>query len=421
MGLWMRSKISKQKQMFSLLNYKFPYMWEDSAQTTTKEQENERKGSVDYHSNQLLNKVYNFYKSIIQNLSSGLIALDLDGGITFANQPAAQLLGYDRQEILKKNIKEIFGNDEESQKSLRALFISQKRINEKEVHFITRNGASIRVGLSSSQIHDENNEFDGVIILFRDLTEIHHLKMQIEKMERLALIGELSAGIAHEIRNPLAGIKAAAQLLQEGGSGNGFNQQVIERIIREVDRANKLLMEFFKFAKPSKPKLNFHDIDLIIDGVALLLAPQMKKSKVELITQFGKEIPEAYVDDTQLEQVIINLFLNAIDAMPEGGKLEVKTYRKLINILGNEKTDFEPDENQLDYVFIEIRDNGVGISPRNLNKIFNPFFTTKKNGLGLGLPICSRLVSENGGNLDLQSEDGKGAIVTVALPAFVHS
>ncbi|UCF63867.1 MAG: PAS domain-containing protein [bacterium] len=417
----MGSKISKQKQMFSLLNYKFPYMWEDSHQTIINEKENHRNTAAEPHSDQLLNKVYNFYKSIIQNLSNGLIALDLEGGITFANQPAAQLLDYDRQELLQKNIKEIFGKDEESQKSLRALFISEKRINEKEVHFNTRNGSSIRVGFSSSHIHDENNEFDGVIVLFRDLTEIHHLKIQIEKMERLALIGELSAGIAHEIRNPLAGIKAAAQLLQEGGGGNGFSQQVIERIIREVDRANKLLMEFFKFAKPSKPKLKFHDIDLIIDGVALLLAPQMKKSKVELITQFGEEISEAYVDDTQMEQVIINLFLNAIDAMPQGGKLKVKTYRKLINILGNEKTNFEPDENQLSYVFIEICDNGVGISQQNLEKIFNPFFTTKKNGLGLGLPICSRLVSENGGNLDIQSENGKGAIVTVALPAFVHS
>jgi len=146
----------------------------------------------------------------------------------------------------------------------------------------------------------------------------------------------------------------------------------------------------------------------------------MKKSKVELVTRFGEDIPEVYVDDSQMEQVIINLFLNAFDAMPTGGRLEVKTYRKLLNIIGNEKTDFAPDENQLDYVFIEIRDNGIGISQQNLSKIFNPFFTTKKNGLGLGLPICSRLVAENGGNLDIQSENSKGAVVTVALPAFVH-
>lgn len=417
----MGSKISKQKQMFSLLNNKFANMWDESVQTATESAEFQKDDSSDSQSSQLLNKVYNFYKSIIQNLSSGLMALDLEGGITFTNHAAARLLKVDREDLLKKNIREIFADDEESQKSLRALFIHDKRINEKEVHFVQKNGSTIRIGFSSSQIHDENNNFDGVIILFRDLTEIHYLKMQIEKMERLALIGELSAGVAHEIRNPLAGIKAAAQLLQERDNDDGFHQQVVERIIREVDKANKLLMEFFKFAKPSKPKLNFHDTDLIVDGISILLAPQIKKRKIVLETYFGEDLPEVYIDETQIEQVIINLFLNAFDAMPDGGKLQIKTYRKNVSIIGMENVTHEPMENQLNYVFVEIRDNGTGISTQNLNKIFNPFFTTKQNGLGLGLSICSRLVGENGGNLDVQSEPGIGTAVTVALPAFIHS
>ena len=417
----MGSKISKQKQMFSLLNHKFANLWEESVETTLEPGEFPEGESSDSQSSQLLNKVYNFYKSIIQNLSSGLIALDLEGAITFANHAAAHLLDIDREDLLKKNIREIFATDDESQKSLRALFIHDKRINEKEVHFVQKKGSTIRVGFSSSQIHDENNNFDGVIILFRDLTEIHHLKMQIEKMERLALIGELSAGIAHEIRNPLAGIKASAQLLQENSNEDGFHQQVVERIIREVDKANKLLKEFFKFAKPSKPNLNFHDVDLIIDGISLLLAPQLKKRDIVLKTNFADNLPEVYVDETQIEQVIINLFLNALDAMPNGGKLQIKTFRKNISIIGIEDVKQQPVENQLNYVFIEIKDNGTGISSQNLSKIFNPFFTTKQNGLGLGLSICSRLVGENGGNLDIQSEQEMGTAVTVALPAFIHS
>lgn len=396
-------------------------MWEDAVQTAPEPGELTEGDSSDAQSSQLLNKVYNFYKSIIQNLSSGLIAIDLEGEITFANHAAARLLDTDREDLLKKNIREIFAEDEESQKSLRALFIHDKRINEKEVHFIQKKGSTIRIGFSSSQIHDENNNFDGVIILFRDLTEIHHLKMQIEKMERLALIGELSAGIAHEIRNPLAGIKAAAQLLQESGNENDLHQQVVERIIREVDKANKLLKEFFKFAKPSKPNLNFHDVDLIIDGISILLAPQMKKREIVLETNFGENLPEVYIDETQIEQVIINLFLNALDGMPDGGKLQVKTFRKNISIMGIEDVKNQPVENQLNYVLIEIKDNGTGISEQNLRKIFNPFFTTKQNGLGLGLSICSRLVGENGGNLDIQSEQDMGTAATVALPAFIHS
>jgi signal transduction histidine kinase len=276
------------------------------------------------------------------------------------------------------------------------------------------------VGLSSSPVHDDNNNFDGLILLFRDLSEIHHLKMQIEKMERLALIGELSAGIAHEIRNPLAGIKAAAQLLKESGDNMAIQPQIIDRIIREVDRSNKLLQEFFKFAKPGKPKLKFHDSDLLVDGVSLLLSPQMKRRQILLTTDFSDDIPEIYVDDTQIEQVLINLFLNAIDAMPDGGKLQVKTFRKNMSLLDHFDSRIETTSNELNYVLIEIKDTGTGIPDHHLDKIFNPFFTTKQNGLGLGLSICSRLISENGGSLDVQSKIGKGTSITIALPAFVH-
>ena len=162
----MGSKISKQKEMFSLLNNKFANMWDETVQTTTESAEFQKAESSDSQSYQLLNKVYNFYKSIIQNLSSGLLTLDLEGGITFANHAAACLLGIEREDLLKKNIREIFAADEESQKSLRALFIHDKRINEKEVYFVQKNGSTIRIGFSSSQIHDENNNFDVLLSSF---------------------------------------------------------------------------------------------------------------------------------------------------------------------------------------------------------------------------------------------------------------
>jgi PAS domain S-box-containing protein len=416
----MGSKISKQKQMFSLLNYKFPNLLDQSLLGSTEEESGKDDQFSTHYSSHLINKVYNFYKSIIQNLSSGLIALDLKGEITFVNNAAADMLGFGREELLGKSSKTLFGADDESQKCHRAIFLPNKKINDREVNLFQKDTKPILVGLSSSHIHDENNNFDGVILLFRDLSEIHHLKLQIEKMERLALIGELSAGIAHEIRNPLAGIKAAAQLLKESGNNNQIQPQIIDRIIREVDRSNKLLQEFFKFARPGKPKLKFHDIEIVIDGVSLLLSPQLKKSKIEFITDFINEIPEVYVDDTQIEQVIINLFLNAIEAMPDGGKLLIKSYNKNINLLNQMEKRFETSNNQLNYVFIEITDTGVGIPVHQIEKIFNPFFTTKQNGLGLGLSICSRLVGENGGNLDVKSKIGEGTCVTVALPAFVH-
>jgi len=417
----MGNKISKKKQMFSLLNYKFANMWEESITQSDNTPVDESEKFSDNYSSHLLNKVYNFYKSIIQNLNSGLIALDLNGEITFVNHTAVHMLGYDREELLGKNIRDLFASDSESRKCQRAIFLPHKRINDREVNFLQQDGTSIVVGVSSSQIHDENNNFDGIVLLFRDLTEIRHLKLQLERMERLALLGELSAGIAHEIRNPLAGIRAAAQLLEESDGKPEFEQQVVERIIREVDKANKLLKEFFKFAKPGKPRLKFHDIELLIDGVYLLLSPQIKRKNIEFVAEFGEDIPEVYVDDTQLEQVIVNLFLNAADAMAGGGKLSVKTYRKNLNILDQKDQRIDMNNNQLNYVFVEITDTGEGIPEHNIDKIFNPFYTTKQNGLGLGLSICSRLISENGGNIDIYSKTGQGTTVTIALPSFVHS
>lgn len=412
----MTTKIEKQKQIFTLLNDKFSDLFAQ-----------EPGGSAPSHANpaepkqtQLIDKVYNFYKSIIQNINGGLITLDLTGEITFVNRIAAEMLGYEIEELPGMHIGDLFGDDDISQKFLRVMFIPGKRTDEREVSFQRKDHKRIIVGLSSSPIHDENNKFDGVVLLFRDLTEVRHLKMQVERMERLALLGELSAGIAHEIRNPLAGIKAGAQILEDSFGADDFRYQIVERIVREVDKANRLLKEFFKFARPTKPKFKFHDVEMIIDGVYLLLAPKMQKRNIQFIPDFGTEVPQVYIDETQFEQVILNLFLNSIDAMQAGGKLKVSTFKKRLRVLDKEKEKLDVPNNDLNYVLVEISDTGSGISKENIGKIFNPFFTTKADGIGLGLSICSRLMEENGGKIDVVSEIDKGTTFILALPAFIH-
>lgn len=416
----MSTKLEKQKQIFTFLNQKYSNLLENSPVDVQKKNSVEET-SEEQQRQSLLNKVYNFYRSIIQNINGGLITIDLKGEITFVNRAAAQMLGYEVEEILGEHISELFYDDDESQKCLRVLFLPGKRIDEKEVSFRQKDSSSIFVGLNTSPLHDEDNKFDGVVLLFRDLTEVRHLKLQIERMERLALLGELAAGIAHEIRNPLAGIKAAAQVLEESFGADDFRYQIVERIVREVDKSNRLLKEFFKFAKPTKPKLNFHDIEMIIDGVYLLLAPKIKKRTINFFTDFNSDVPQVYVDETQLEQVILNLFLNAVDAMPGGGILTVSTFRKKLRVLDKEKEKLDVSDNELNYVIVEISDTGRGIKEEDLDKVFNPFFTTKTEGLGLGLSICSRLVEENGGKLDVTSEVGKGTTFVLALPAFIHN
>ncbi len=416
----MNPKLEKQKQIFSLLNHKFGALLDDSGVQISEQSVGEKEFST-LAETKLINKVYNFYRSIIQNINEGLITADLDGEITFANKAAARILGFNNNDLPGKPISDVFSEDRESQRCLRSVFLPGKNISDKEVSLIRKDSQKILAGLSSSPLHDEDNKFDGVVVLFRDLTEVYHLRKQLERMERLALLGELSAGIAHEIRNPLAGIKTSAQVLEESFGKDDFRYQMVERIVREVNKANRLLKEFFKFAKPTKPKLNFCDVEMIIDGVYLLLAPKMQKRKIHFLTDFDRKVPQVYVDETQLEQVFINLFLNSIDALPGGGEIKIKTYDKQIRLLDKQKEKLSVQDNELNYVLVEVSDNGEGIPSENVNKIFNPFFTTKTEGVGLGLSICNRMVEENGGKIDVSSVMNQGTTFTLALPAFVHN
>lgn len=414
----MPSKLERQKQILSLLNSKLINNNDHEADLFHEPEAKPDDGKVTR--SRLINQIYHFHKSIIQNINAGLITIDLEGQITFVNRSTAQLLGYEIEEILEKNIREFFKFPEEADKFLNICTIPGKKIDDWESEFIRKNNQKIIVGINASHLEDVSNNFEGVVLLLRDLTEIHQLKYQVERMERLALLGELSAGIAHEIRNPLAGIKAATQLLEDNFTKDNYQNQVVTRIVREVDKANRLLKEFFKFARPTRPKPGFYNIEKIVDNVYLLLAPRFKNKEIKFQEEFPTAMPQVYVDETQVEQVVLNLFLNAIDAMKNGGVLKVSTAKKKLNPIESKKANYSLFNQDLYYVLLEISDTGTGISAENLKKIFNPFFTTKSDGLGLGLSICSRLMEENNGKIDVVSQDGAGAAFVLALPTFTH-
>jgi len=415
----MNSKIERQKQIFSLLNSK---MSEDSqADGLLNFKDNKRDVDKILSQANFANQVYHFHKSIIQNINAGLIITDLDGIITFANKIAGRLLDYQVEELLERNMDELFRDKEEAGRLRSLLSLPEKKIDNYETRLIDKNSKELVIGINASTLVDKSNKFEGVVFLFRDLTEIYHLRNQVERMERLALLGELSAGIAHEIRNPLAGIKASAQVLQESLNHEDFRSELINRIVKEVDKSNRLLKEFFKFARPMPPRYGFFDIEMIIDSVYLLLAPRFKKNNIKFKEEFEDHLPQVYIDETQIEQVILNFFLNAVDVMTDGGELEVTTQKKKLSLLDTQQTKYDVPDQELYYVIVSIADTGKGIKPEVIDKIFNPFFTTKKDGLGLGLSICSRLIEENRGKVDVASTPGKGTTFTLALPTFVHN
>ncbi len=401
----MSSKLQKQKQIFSLLNSR---LINENQDFELLEQQGFSVGQKRYDvSRRLKNQVFHFHRNLIQNINAGLLTIDLDGEITFSNHNAAHLLGYRVEDLLGKNISVYFSREEEARKFLE-LCQGAERIDEYESHFVHREGRIFIVGVNASRLVDPANNYIGVVLLIRDLTEVQQLRKQVERMERLALLGELSAGIAHEIRNPLAGIKAASQVLEDQHHADGMEVQLIRRIVREVDKANRLLKEFFKFAKPTNPQGDYYHIRQIIDSVYLLLAPRLKKNSIRYEEVIKEDIPKVFVDGTQIEQIILNLFINALEAMPQGGVLRVEVSGPVQS--AGKKTP------RSRFVEVRITDTGGGIPAEDIEKIFTPFYTTKDEGVGLGLSICTRLVEKNHASMDVISQPGQGSTFFLRLP-----
>lgn len=357
-----------------------------------------------------LEQVFDFHRGIIQSISSGIITINSQAEITFMNRSALKMFNCDYMQVQGTPVHRLFADKNEADVLLDQILNEKKMCESHEVHFVSQNGEIFPAGLSTTlQKQPEQKGVSGAIFIFRNITNITSLRRQIERMDRLATMGELSAGIAHEIRNPLAGIKSSAQVIEESFSPGDFRGQLASRIVKEIDRSNDLLKRFFNFARPSRARQDFHNIEMIIDGVYLLMAPRFKKKNIEFEKNFADALPQVYVDESQLEQVVLNLFLNAVDAMPEGGKLTVAT--------GVRKAESESGlQTAQQMIFVEMADTGNGIPQSKLEKIFNPFYTTKSDGVGLGLSISSRLLEENNGTINVKSSLGNGSVFTVLLP-----
>jgi len=236
--------------------------------------------------------------------------------------------------------------------------------------------------------------------LYEDLKKS---KSYIRRADRLASLGTLTAGLAHEIRNPLVSIKTLTQLLPERLEDEEFRDQFLKIASGEVDRIATLVEELLDLAKPSDPKLGFEDINTILDGMILLVSTETKKKKVDILRGYASDLPPVQIDREQMKQVFLNILLNAIQATSENGKITVKT-RSFTKPGG------EP------FVQVECTDTGCGIPPENIEEIFNPFFTTKSTGSGLGLSISHQIIQEHQGYIDVESQWGRGSSFFINLP-----
>jgi signal transduction histidine kinase len=236
--------------------------------------------------------------------------------------------------------------------------------------------------------------------LYEDLKKS---KSYIRRADRLASLGTLTAGISHEIRNPLVAIKTFTQLLPERLKDEEFLNKFLNIASGEVDRISSLITELLDFAKPSEPKLELEDVNTILDSMILLLSTETSKKLIQLIKQYGTDLPPIRIDREQMKQAFLNILLNAIEATPENGKVTVRT-RSFVKPGG------QP------YIQIEVSDTGCGIAAEYLEEIFNPFFTTKEAGSGLGLSIAHQIVQEHKGYITVESQLDKGSSFYINLP-----
>jgi two-component system nitrogen regulation sensor histidine kinase GlnL len=249
----------------------------------------------------------------------------------------------------------------------------------------------------------------GSILLLRDQTHRKELEEDLKRSDRLATLGTLAAGLAHEIKNPLAGIRGAAQLLRRSLVRDSSLVEYTDIMIREVDRVSFLIEQLLDLSRPARLNLTSLNIHELLDDVLLLERETVEEGKITLRKQFDPSLPLIRGDRSQLTQVFLNLVKNALQAMDGRGCLTITT---------RIETDFhirERGRKQGKFIWVEIEDNGPGIKGEDLSHIFSPFFTTKNNGTGLGLAISYRIIKEHGGLIRVESREGEGTIFRVSL------
>lgn len=355
-----------------------------------------------------LSKSKQLLENILASMASGLLVVNLDGNIAMLNRHGAEVLHCSQERLLGKKFLDLFPDTHE------LLTVRPDQLS-RELELRLPDGVSIPLGFTNSYLLDPQGEREGVIILFRDLSEIRRLREEIRRKDRLAAIGEMVAGVAHEIRNPLFGISSVAQILSREVDFDQAHRDLVSAMLSEIKRLNALVEDLLFYGRPLELKLHPEDLNQIWEEILSLSKDQLVEGGVILQKELDPELPLILLDGHKIRQVFLNLLKNAMEATPPGGVITVRTRLQRLGT-GNRGL-----KKSSEFVEVSLQDTGFGIAPENLGKLFNPFFTTKASGSGLGLPICLKIVEDHGGTIRVQSERGKGSCFTVLLPLRLHA
>lgn len=333
---------------------------------------------------------------VVASLPVGLIAMDKNGNIAFFNTAAERITGLDLSRARGEAPDVVLPYDF---RAVKASLDRGETIVEKEMACEFVEGTVVPVSVSASEIINEEGHFVGQLLIIRDLGEVRRLQDEIRRKEKLAAIGGLAAGVAHEIRNPLSSIKGIASYYRDKFEDGSEDKQMAGIMIEEVDRLNRVISELLEFTRPARLEPKPVDINKLVEHSARLIQQEAKAKNIQVQLHPGPGSVEANVDPDRLTQCFLNVYLNALQAMENSGKLTITTAIR-------NKT----------HVIIDIKDTGPGISADDVDKIFDPYFTTKPKGTGLGLAIVHKIIDAHQGQIKVRSTPGRGTVFSIVLP-----
>jgi len=345
------------------------------------------------------------YEDLLESLQDGLVVVDRDLRVTFLNPAGEELLGVSAATAHGKPLASLLGTTSPLIALVDRAMETGRAHAEHEASVQNPQG-KVSVSAMASLLSDHSGEARGGVLLLRDLTRIRELEEQVRRAERLTAVGTLVAGIAHEVRNPLMGVRGAAQLLMAESTFPPALKEYCDVIIREVDRLNGLVEGMLAFAQPSPPRVVECNVNQILEEILALEERVLRRRGVTVGRIYDPQVPPVAADPDQIRQVFLNLMRNGAEAMEGGGELTLETAyeRRSPRCFG------------LSVAVVKVIDQGAGLSSEARQHLFDPFFTTKPKGTGLGLAICHRIVGDHRGHIEIGDAEGRGCAVTVLLP-----
>ena len=351
-------------------------------------------------SQRALSDIQAFTGLLVSRLPVGIIATDLQGRVSTWNQAAAEMTALSDRQVLGRQVRRFLPVE------LAAFFAEKSVDHDQNEHVEVRkiqleiNDRRMVLHCQRIDLHDQEGRYKGQVLLLSDITRLKELEAEMRENERLAAVGRMAAGVAHEIRNPLSSIKGLALLLKDKFPRQSREFETTGLLIQEVERMNRTISELLGFARPASLELQEVDLRVLLKETLQLVSADTASEHIRTSMHCAPDLPVLMADRDRLRQVIINILLNSVQAMEDGGTLEISARKS-------------HSGSQVELLF---RDTGKGIKPEHLAQVFFPYFTTRKEGTGIGLAITQKIIADHGGTIRVESTPGKGTTVVVELP-----